>query len=282
MRVSILVFTLLIFNACSGSKAISENASTKEIVTETETEIEVEEEVEETEEVSEEIIIEEEIEETVDIIEVFNHDIWNNLLQKHVSPQGNVNYKGFKADRATLQEYLQLLSYKTPDDTWSQEDKLAYWINAYNAFTVKLIIDKYPIKSIKDINKPWDYRFFKLGSTWYTLNDIEHGRLRKMNDPRIHFAIVCASISCPKLQNEAFVASKINEQLDAVASKFLADSTKNNLNENTIKLSRIFKWFAKDFKKDGSLIDFLNKYAAITISQNAKKSYKEYDWNLNE
>ena len=228
--------------------------------------------------------VEKVIEEEIDDIlpETFDHTIWDELLKKHVSEKGNVNYKGFKKDKSNLKSYLALLSEKIPDDAWSKEDKLAYWINAYNAFTVKLIVDRYPLKSIKDIESPWDYRFIKLGDKWYTLNDIEHKILRKMDDPRIHFGIVCASFSCPKLQNKAFISATINSQLDDATKEFLADSERNNLSENSIQLSKIFKWFSKDFKKEGSLIDFLNKYSEITISQNAKKSFKEYNWDLNE
>ena len=228
--------------------------------------------------------VEKVIEEEIDDIlpETFDHTIWDELLKKHVSEKGNVNYKGFKKDKSNLKSYLALLSEKIPDDAWSKEDKLAYWINAYNAFTVKLIVDRYPLKSIKDIESPWDYRFIKLGDKWYTLNDIEHKILRKMDDPRIHFGIVCASFSCPKLQNKAFISATINSQLDDATKEFLADSERNNLSENSIQLSKIFKWFSKDFKKKGSLIDFLNKYSEITISQNAKKSFKEYNWDLNE
>jgi len=229
-----------------------------------------------------------EVEEVIDeenvkvLPETFDHSIWNELLKKHVSEKGNVNYKGFKNDYTVLKSYLAVLSEKIPDDTWSKSEKLAYWINAYNAFTVKLIVDRYPINSIKDIESPWDFRFIKLEEKWYTLNDIEHKILRKMNDPRIHFGIVCASFSCPKLQDKAFIASTINTQLDDATKEFLADPIRNKLSENSMQLSKIFKWFAKDFKKDGNLIDFLNKYSEITISQNAKKSFKAYNWDLNE
>ncbi|MBV1922408.1 MAG: DUF547 domain-containing protein [Flavobacteriaceae bacterium] len=224
--------------------------------------------------------VEEVIEET--LTETFDHSIWNELLKKHVSEKGNVNYKGFKNDYTVLKSYLKSLSENIPEDTWTKEDGLAYWINAYNAFTVKLIVDRYPLESIKDIESPWDFRFIKLGKKWFTLNDIEHKILRKMDDPRIHFGIVCASFSCPKLQNKAFIASTINIQLDDATKEFLSDTSRNNLSENNIQLSKIFKWFAKDFKKEGSLIDFLNKYSEITITQNAKKSFKAYNWDLNE
>lgn len=140
----------------------------------------------------------------------------------------------------------------------------------------------YPLNSIKDINKPWDQRLWKFGDKWQNLNDIEHKILRKMDEPRIHFAIVCASESCPKLENTAFVASKLESQLTKTTKGFLADKSKNNLSANSIKLSKIFKWFAKDFKTNGTLIDFLNTYSDVNITSNAKKSFKDYSWALNE
>lgn len=213
---------------------------------------------------------------------VFNHNNWNTLLQKHVSEQGNVNYKGLKTDRKALLNYISSLSENTPNDSWTKEEKLAYWINAYNAMTIDLILRHYPLESIKDIKDPWDQRYWKLDKKWYNLNEIEHEILRKMNDPRIHFGIVCASFSCPKLQNEAFEASRIDAQLTLATKAFLNDSNRNEISGNNIKLSKIFQWFAKDFKQNGTLIDFLNLYSTTEISAKAKKSFKDYNWNLNE
>jgi len=214
--------------------------------------------------------------------EVFDHGVWNTLLQKNVTEAGNVNYKTFKSDRATLSNYIKSLSENMPNKSWNEEDKLAYWMNAYNAMTVDLIIRNYPIKSIKDIKKPWDQRLWKLGKKWYNLNEIEHQILRKMNEPRIHFGIVCASFSCPKLQNEAFTSSQLEKQLTKATEEFLSDNKRNNITPDRIKLSKIFQWFAKDFKQNGSLIDFLNKYSDISISSDAKKSFKDYNWDLND
>ncbi|MEM6686849.1 MAG: DUF547 domain-containing protein [Bacteroidota bacterium] len=213
----------------------------------------------------------------------FNHTIWNELLQKYVSPEGNVDYNGFKKDHEILKEYIASLS----DDIdvrkdWSNNEKLAFWINTYNALTVDLILRNYPVKSIKDIKKPWDQRLWKIGYLPQNLNDIEHKILRKMNEPRIHFAINCASFSCPPLLNEAFTAEKLEEQLTQVTKAFLADSQRNTITPDAIKISKIFKWFAKDFKENGSLIDFLNQYSDVKIHKNAKKKYKDYDWTLNE
>ncbi|MFG6685687.1 DUF547 domain-containing protein [Mariniflexile sp. HNIBRBA6329] len=212
----------------------------------------------------------------------FNHDAWDKLLNKHVSNDGLVNYKTFKTDNKALNNYITSLSEHTPNDATSKEEKLTYWINAYNALTIDLILRHYPIKSVKDIKDPWGKRLWKLGGTWYNLNDIEHKILRKMNEPRIHFAIVCASVSCPKLSNEAYTSESLEQQLTKATKDFLTDISKNSISEDTLELSKIFQWFAKDFKQNGDLIDFLNKYSSIKISKKAKINYKDYNWDLNE
>ena len=214
--------------------------------------------------------------------EAFDHTIWNTLLQKHVSQNGTVNYKGFKNDQSKLKIYLNTLAKHIPTEQWSRYDTLAYWINVYNAFTIKLILDNYPVNSIKDIKNPWDLRFIKLGATWYTLNDIEHTILRKMEDPRIHFGINCASVSCPKLLNKAFTAQNVNTELESLTIDFINNPEKNTISANKIEISKIFPWFAKDFKTKGSLIDFLNTYSKTRIHNNAQKSFKKYNWLLNE
>ena len=214
--------------------------------------------------------------------QTMNHGKWNALLQKNVSKNGNVNYPAFQKDSKELQAYLNELSSNVPTKSWSKNAILAYWINAYNAYTVKLILDHYPTKSIKDINDPWGKKFFSLGNKKYSLEEIEHEILRKMEEPRIHFAINCASFSCPNLLNEAYTEVKLNQQLTAAAKSFINDKTKNTITANTIEISKIFDWFAGDFKKKGSVIDFLNQYSTVKISGKAKINYKEYNWNLNE
>ncbi len=214
--------------------------------------------------------------------EAFDHNSWETLLKAHVSDKGNVNYKAFKSDASKLRAYINLLSANMPNEEWSREDKLAYWINAYNALTVDLIIRNYPLNSIKDIKNPWDQRLWKLGAKWYNLNEIEHQILRKMDEPRIHFAIVCASFSCPKLQNTAFTASNLEDQLTDATKTFLADKDRNNISANSLQLSKIFKWFSKDFKTNGSVVDFIDLYTEVDISPNAKKTYKTYNWDLND
>ncbi|MFL0681858.1 MAG: DUF547 domain-containing protein [Algoriphagus aquaeductus] len=222
-----------------------------------------------------------------------SHQIWDQLVKAHVKPNGMVDYKGFIKDKAKLEQYTKLLSENAPDrKTWSKNQQLAYWINAYNAFTVKLIVDNYPTKSIRDlgpklkiplIKDVWHYKFFKIGGVESSLDEIEHSIIRKeFDEPRIHFAINCASVSCPPLLNEAFVPEKLESQLQKVAITFINDPTRNKITPDAVQISSIFLWFKGDFTKKGSLIDFLNLYSKVKIKSNAKISHLDYNWNLNE
>jgi hypothetical protein len=212
-----------------------------------------------------------------------DHSQWDVLLKKHVDKDGLVNYKSFKQDKAALDKYLMMLSSQQPTKQWSVQELLAYYINLYNAYTVNLIVDNYPVKSIKDINGPWIRGIVPIGKNELSLGGIENGVLRKMKEPRIHFAINCASISCPNLLNEAFTASKINEQLDKATRNFIKGD-KNELNANNPKLSSIFDWYAKDFTVNGetNVIAYINKYSDIQINPAAPIEYLEYNWKLNE
>lgn len=217
--------------------------------------------------------------------EITPNQLWDELLKKHVSDEGDVNYESLKNEHKKLLDYIYILGLTYSHESFqsfSKKEKLAFWINAYNALTVDLIIRNYPIKSIKDIKHPWKQRLWKPANINYNLDEIEHEILRNMNEPRIHFAIVCASYSCPKLQNEAFTADRLEDQLTKATKEFLADTSRNEISEKSIKISKIFDWFSKDFTQNGSLIDFLNKYSEVTISPKAKKRFKDYNWDLNE
>lgn len=214
----------------------------------------------------------------------FDHSIWNDLLKKHVSDQGNVNYKALQSEQATLKSYLELVSNTSVNEKiWSKDEQLAFWINAYNAFTVQLILNHYPVKSIKKIKSPWDKPFFKIGGKAMSLNHIEHQILRaKFQEPRIHFAIVCASFSCPTLLNQAFTASNVQKLMNQQAIRFVNDPKRNKLSSKKVELSEIFSWFKGDFTKKGSLINFINQYAKVKVNEKAKVSFLPYNWNLNE
>ena len=215
-------------------------------------------------------------------VAAINHANWTALLQKNVSKSGLVNYKGFQKDSKAVTAYLNELSANVPTKSTSRNATLAYWINAYNAYTVKLIIDNYPTKSIKDINDPWGKKFISLAGKKYSLEGIENEILRKMDEPRIHFAINCASVSCPILLNEAFTEAKLEQQLKAVTKSFINDKSKNTITASKIEVSKIFDWFAADFKTKGSVIDFLNQFSTTKINSNAQVNFKEYNWGLNE
>lgn len=220
------------------------------------------------------------------------HKIWDELLNNYVDDNGLVDYQGFASDRKKLQSYLNDLTSNPPDkETWSQAEQIAFWINAYNAFTVELILEYKPSESIKDIgskiqipfiNSPWDIKFIEMKGEKLDLNNIEHDILRKeFEEPRIHFAIVCASYSCPKLRNEAFVDGKLESQLREQTSLFINDPSRNEITGASISISKVFKWFKGDFTKNGTLIDFLNKYSQTPINKDARIDYKDYDWKLN-
>jgi len=211
-----------------------------------------------------------------------DHSVWDQLLKKYVDDNGDVNYKGFKQEAKLLNGYIDYLATKIPSENWSKQEKLAYYINVYNANTIKLIIDNYPTKSIKDIKNPWSKNRIKIGEEDFSLEDIEHKILRKMNEPRIHFAINCASASCPKLLNIPYTADNIETLLEKATKDFIFDSDKNKISKENVHLSKIFDWYKKDFTKNGSLIDYINQYIKFKIDSDAKIFYLEYDWNLNE
>ncbi len=229
------------------------------------------------------------------------HKTWETLLQKHVK-KGRVNYKGFAKDVEQLDNYLEMLE-NVNIFSFSREQKLAFWINAYNAFTVKLILDHYPVKSIRNISRPWKQRVWKAAGEILSLNDIEHKKLRKeLKDPRVHFAIVCASIGCPNLQSFAFSGDRVNDQLDQAARQFFGDHKHFHIEEDGststtststitifISISKIFEWFGKDFGKDkNGRIAFILRYLETPDVEKIKKAasikmkYLSYDWNLNE
>jgi len=210
-----------------------------------------------------------------------DHSTWDKLLKKHVKKDGMVDYKGFQKDRGLLDQYLKMLSSLQPNENWNRDELLAYYINLYNAYTVDLILRNYPVKSIKDISGAWTKEFVKVGNKEISLGTIENSLLRKMDEPRIHFAINCASISCPKLLDEAYTSKAIEKQLERVTTEFI-NSNENEINPSNPKVSSIFDWYKNDLTEDGTLIDYINNYTEQKINSNAKLTYKNYNWDLNE
>ncbi|MBT5290136.1 MAG: DUF547 domain-containing protein [Flavobacterium sp.] len=213
--------------------------------------------------------------------------IFDSLLQKNVDKTGRVDYQSLKNNETLLDNYLAYIQNNEPTKEWSSNKKKAFWINTYNAYTIKIILNNYPLKSIRDIKidgeTAWKIPFVKIGQKRYTLDQIEHKILRKkFNDPRIHVGINCASVSCPRLWNFAFTEDNIASSLDNLMKVFINDTTRNKISKNNVALSEIFNWFSKDFIKNGTIINYLNTYAAIKISEKASIKYLTYDWSLNK
>ncbi len=248
------------------------------------------------------------------------HGAWTALLKKHVvlingSKTSQVHYAGFAQDRAMLKSYLESLSKVSAQEFsgWNKPQQMAFLINAYNAYTVEKILTRYPdIKSIWDFGKifgnPFKDRFFSLFGREFSLDMIEHETLRKpgvYNEPRVHFAVNCASVGCPMLREEAYVTVRLDAQLEEQTQRFLADRSRNryNADSNTLEVSEIFKWFSEDWTSgyrgfDGTqpamqtLEQFFSRYAGLLadvpahrqliVNRKAAIRHLDYDWRLND
>lgn len=211
-----------------------------------------------------------------------DHSAFSTLLGKYVNASGNVDYAAFKKDEAKLDAYITELSENSPQSDWSRSESMAFWINAYNANTIKLILMNYPLKSITDLHggEPWDVKWIKIGGKTYSLNNIEHDIIRpRYKDPRIHFAVNCAAASCPPLPNKAFTASNLDGLLTSRTKSFIRNDKYNTISAENVQVSKIFDWYGEDF---GDLREFLNKYAETEILADTDIGFKEYDWSLNK
>lgn len=209
---------------------------------------------------------------------------WGVLLKKHVDENGFVDYEGFKRDRSTLDVALDRLRNGKPSASASDKEKIAYWINVYNAFTIDLILRNRPLESINDIEEPFDRKFIEIGKEKYSLNDVEKGiLLEEFDDPRIHYAVNCASVSCPPLRAEPYRGMKLEEQLKDQAVRFVNDKEKNRLSKDRVRISKLYDWYRDDFTRKGSLVEHLDRYSKdVDISKDAEVDFLEYDWGLNE
>ncbi len=219
-----------------------------------------------------------------------DNSIYKELLANHVK-KSRVDYDGFKRDEAQLNKYLEILSATDPD-TLSRNHKFAFYINAYNAFTIKLILSRYPeINSIKEIrsffSSPWSKKFISLDGWTVSLDYIEHEVLRpKFKDPRIHFAINCAAKSCPPLLDRPYEGETIETRLDEQTRAFINTPRSTFVKDNTLFINKIFDWFSDDFS-DNPLL-FIRQYADEGLKADLdaagsaiKISYLHYNWNLN-
>lgn len=251
--------------------------------------------------------------------QVFSYDDYAVVLKEYADAAGMVNYKKLKTHREKLDTFVDTMDKLDPNiySKWNNEEKIAFWLNAYNAFTLKVIIENYPIKasvltsiyypknSIRQIPGVWDKIAFKVMGRDYTLANIEHKILRReFAEPRIHMAMVCAAMGCPVLRDEPYIGERLGEQLDDQSRKFLAEATnfKFNPEKQVLHISSIFKWFGKDFikayakakpdkrysVKDQAILEFVSTYLDKghaffrPLKKTVKVKYLHYDWSLNE
>jgi len=233
--------------------------------------------------------------------EPFDHTGFDAILKAYVNELGQVDYAALKSNRSELDAYVDTLGKTSPknhpDNFETREEKLAYWINTYNALVLRGVIDAYPVKSVKDIkylsgffNRTW----FTVGGESYTLNKIEHDILRaEFAEPRIHAAINCASVGCPRLEASAYFAERIETKLDAAIARFLNETRNVTIDAKckTIKLSKILEWFESDFTgwyetkfgvDDATILDYVGLYVKAGFEATWDVQYHSYDWSLND
>jgi hypothetical protein len=239
--------------------------------------------------------------------QTFDHSAWDRILKKHVREDGRVDYAALQADPAELNAYVAQVAARSPvshpRDFPTRASRLAYWINAYNALTIKGVADNWPTKSVRDLGFLFGFfrkKQFVVGGEKYSLDDIEHERLRKeLVEPRIHFALVCASLGCPRLQREAYTPENAERLLDEAARTFLNEprNLKVEPGRNRVTLAKIFDWFGGDFvayarqhNLSGTghpIVDYIRQYAteenrrALDALKKPSVSYFGYDWGIN-
>ena len=224
----------------------------------------------------------------------FDHSLYDAILKTHVKG-GLVDYKALKEDER-LGRYLEQLNEADLKDLESREARVAFWTNAYNAYTLKLIIDYYPVSSIMDIKRAgykdaWKFPLAHIAGQSYTLDQVENEILRpRWPDHRIHYALVCAAQSCPQLRSEAYTAERLDEQFDEQADWFMIHRNQFDLKKRTAHLSKVYEWYAVDFGDSvtdalQSLIPHVDEELAKSLKKDAKKwkvQFVEWDWRLNE
>jgi len=227
-----------------------------------------------------------------------SHAAWTEILACYVVNDGGVavvDYAAMQADPSALERYVDVVTGVTREqlETWTEPQRLAFLINAYNALTVALIVENYPVISIKDLggwfSSPWKKRFFAVLGKERHLDDIEHGIIREQLDvPRIHFAVNCTAIGCPLLRAEAYVASRLDGQLEDNARAFLRDVRRNRYQDGTLWLSEVLDWYEGDFTRHGgSLQTFVAAHItddpdeAATVGPKTRVRFLDYDWTLN-
>jgi len=235
----------------------------------------------------------------------FDHSLWDRILKARLNAIGEVDYAAIKADRKDLDDYIGRLAESSPDNRkelfGGRAGELAYWMNAYNALVTRGVVDGYPTRSVRDLGALYGFfrrKDYTLGGVKLSLQQLENDIIRKRyNEPRIHFGIVCASLSCPKLSRDAFTAENLESHLDRLTRQFVAERRNLTINAaaGEVTLSAIFNWYREDFEKpEGpagaklSLVDYLKRYAtgdqkkSLESIRQIKVKFHDYDWSINE
>lgn len=229
----------------------------------------------------------------------FDHSAWDRLLKKRVNAIGEVDYAAIAKDRADLDHYTARLAEASPKSQprlfSNRRHELAYWMNAYNALTTKGVVDGWPVKSVRDLGLLWGFfrkNQFSVGGQTVSLNYIEHDVIRpRYQDPRIHFAIVCASLSCPRLDREAFRAETLDAHLDRLTREFFAERRNLYIDaaKNEVWLSKLLDWYGKDFETDGrTVLDYVKTLAPeaarrrLDTMKSPRVRFFSYDWSIND
>lgn len=220
------------------------------------------------------------------------HQTWDDLLKRNVQADGRLSYAELAEHDDELRGYLQTLRRTTPAASWSRQDQAAFWLNVYNAYTVYMAVEYYPVQRLSDIKvktvggyrSVWEAPEVNVGGKQYSLNQIEREILPRLlpQDPRRFLALHCAAVSSPTLLPEAYDGPRLNDQLDAQARRFINDPTHNQLTPTAVQVSSVFDWHAAEFGEASQLIVFLNRYAKTPVAATATVQYLPYDWTLNE
>jgi len=214
---------------------------------------------------------------------------WEGMLKRYVQDDGKVRYAEWAGESQSLEKVIEAMGRKAPTEEWPRDEQLAYWINMYNAATVSLMLKNYPVASIREIknrkgipflNSIFDRPFVPVAGLKLSLNDIEHRILRRLNEPRIHFAINCASESCPALANKAYRGRELEKQLQSGALRFLTDPAQNSFGSGQSELSPIFNWFMDDFGGEEGLKEKIKSWTGRTELPK-KIRFKKYNWKIN-
>ncbi|UYZ65069.1 DUF547 domain-containing protein [Hymenobacter weizhouensis] len=219
------------------------------------------------------------------------HEPWHQVLVRHVTPDGRLDYSGMRKEVDRVRSYLHSLRQVKPNPkTWTPDQSKAFWINAYNAAATYLVLQHYPVTSINDIRvkgaggskSPWEAPVLNVGGQAYSLNQVEVLLRNQFHDPRVHFALMYAAVSCPPLLAGAYDGAHLNEQLDEQARRFINDPAYNELQPNQVRLSGLFEAYATEFGSGAYLLDFLNRYARTPVLPTARIEYLSFSWALND